>query len=201
MRTERNLKILAIVAITLAVGGLSVGFAAFSRTLEITNAAVNVDPASFGIEFTSLALTAEGDATGNEPALAPAATTVTGIQVGFSKPGDKVTYDFVVTNTGNLDAELKSFTDFTLPATIDAITCSVAGDETNVSAVNVCGNILYTFTYTDGSAFAVDDLLAGGTTANVRLTIEYDPTTPEGELPVAVVNITGITAALNYETN
>ena len=110
---ERGAKVIAIVALLIAVVGLTIGYAAYSTTLTIDGSA-NVDPASWDVHFAyksgnSLTATTTGNAVENTaPTLA--ATAISGFAVTLKAPGDSVTYDFSVKNGGTLDARLDTFT-------------------------------------------------------------------------------------------
>ena len=117
MEKERGAKVIAIVALLIAVVGLTVGYAAYSSTLTI-NGTANVDPASWDVHFgykTGTSLTAEkvGNAVETTaPTLAD--TTISGFDVTLKAPGDSVTYNFVIKNAGTLNAKLANFTMGTL---------------------------------------------------------------------------------------
>lgn len=119
MEKNRTSKIIAVVALVVAVLGLSLGFAAFSNTLTISSSAY-VSPSSenFKIGFSTSATSvgATGSLTGTPTGTASAGTatltgtTISGIQANLKAPGDTVTYTFYVHNTGEYDAYLNSIT-------------------------------------------------------------------------------------------
>lgn len=117
MEKERGAKVIAIVALLIAVVGLTVGYAAYSSTLTI-NGTANVDPASWKVNFdyktgTSLTGATKGHAAENTaPTLAD--TTISGFDVTLKAPGDSVTYNFLIKNSGTLNAKLANFTMGTL---------------------------------------------------------------------------------------
>ena len=51
MQKERGFRIIAVIALMVAVVGLTIGYAAYSSTLKITGAA-KVDPSSWNVKFT-----------------------------------------------------------------------------------------------------------------------------------------------------
>ena len=54
MERDRSAKIIAIVALCIAIVGLSIGFAAFSSNLTISSSAnVKPDPSSFDVNFST----------------------------------------------------------------------------------------------------------------------------------------------------
>ena len=126
MEKDRSSKIIAIVALVVAVVGLSLGFAAYSKELVIQpSATVKGDESQFNVQFSTQQSTAsEGQVA---PELSPeadsitgfqaeeanlAATTIDNIKATFVNGKEKqtVTYKFYVYNAGSLDAYLKSVT-------------------------------------------------------------------------------------------
>ena len=121
MERRRGSQVLAIVALLLAVGGLSLGFAAFSETLTIRSSAEVKPEDEFNVDFqntdgTTTALA--GVASGETGATAGSATydnatdnpTIGGLKANFTKPGQTVTYTFRVANVNKIKAYLKSVT-------------------------------------------------------------------------------------------
>ena len=118
MERDRNSKILAIIALTVAVIGLSIGFAAFSQTLTIQSSAdVKPDESEFtsNVKF----VTDEGEDSGTvdatpvgatAEAATLSATEIQNIKVHFTKPGQSATYSFKVKNASPYDAYLRSVT-------------------------------------------------------------------------------------------
>lgn len=117
MERNRGSQVLAIVALLLAVGGLSLGFAAFSQTLTIKSSA-EVNPVDkFNVEFfgdndaTSVAgVTSDSTVTGLKAATATINNnnhTITGLKATFTEPGQSVTYTFKARNTGEYIAYLR----------------------------------------------------------------------------------------------
>ena len=122
MEKDRSSKVIAVVALLVAVIGLSVGFASFSSTLTISSSA-NVTPNSdtFKVVFSSngTILTTEaviGDVTGTGASATNATInndtnpTISGLAANFTEPGQKVVYTFYAHNSGEYDAFLKSVT-------------------------------------------------------------------------------------------
>lgn len=150
MERERGFKIIAIIALVVAIAGLTIGYAAYTETLKIDGAA-NVDPSSWSIYFKT-----DGDfkgiTTGNatvnkEPTLE--STTISGFDVTLKAPGDSVTYTFDVKNAGNLSAKLKTFVEGTLSCT-PATGSTISSEDAN----NLCKELKYKLTYSDGRALS-----------------------------------------------
>ena len=105
MERDRSAKIIAIVALCVAIVGLSVGFAAFSNELTInSNATVSPNASDFDVNF-STSNTGGQDGTvsgvGTNSATAENATidnsnspTITSLKANFTEPGQKLTYSF-----------------------------------------------------------------------------------------------------------
>lgn len=171
MEKERGAKVIAVVALLIAVVGLTIGYAAYASTLTI-NGSANVDPASWDVHFAyktgdSLTATKTGSAVENTtPTLA--ATTISGFDVTLKAPGDSVTYDFSVKNGGTLDAKLDTFT-------LGTLTCAPNEGSTisQEDATRLCGELKYTLTYADGSAITTGTILEK-TTGSKDLTLKLE---------------------------
>lgn len=103
MEKERRIKILSIIALIVAILGLTVAFAALSETLTI-NGTASVDAASWDIHLQNLQ---EAKITGTAKELSKPVLTndsLTGINVSVMKPGDKITYNFEIINNGTITA-------------------------------------------------------------------------------------------------
>lgn len=123
MEKDRSSKVIAIVALVVAVLGLSLGFAAFSQQLTINpEATVKGDKSQFSVKFSTQEESAQDGQV--EPTLDPgtgeisdfkaeeatiAATTISNLKATFvnGKGTQKVTYSFNVYNDGALTAYLK----------------------------------------------------------------------------------------------
>lgn len=181
-------KIIAVIALVLAVVGLSIGFAALQTKLEINGTAEVTGGKTWDIKFvdSSLKVDKVGSAQSTDPTVS--ATTIKDYKVTLAKPGDKVSYYFQVTNAGDFDAKIGSV----VPG---APVCSTEA---------FCANVKYSFTYTDsntGTAGAVpsaDDTLAAGETKWMLITVEYVSTADSSTLPTETVTITGLNASINY---
>ena len=120
MEHSRKQKLLMIVALIVAIASLSIGFAAFSVTLNISSSA-SVTPSSdtFSVKFSILsAIAQEGDVTPEKSSNSLNATsgvidnsgmpTIKNLSVIFTEPGQYVDYYFFVVNSGKYDAFLNS---------------------------------------------------------------------------------------------
>ena len=103
MEKERRIKVLSIVALIVAVLGLTVAFAALSQTLTI-NGTASVEASSWDVHFANLS---EAKITGTAKELAKPTLTgdsLSNVNVSLMKPGDKITYNFEIINNGTITA-------------------------------------------------------------------------------------------------
>jgi len=104
---ERRVKLLSLVALIVAVLGLTVAFAALSQTLTI-NGSASVDAAEWDIHLENLRRTrVDGSAEViSEPVISSDGKSIKGLNVSLKKPGDYVRYDFNFVNAGTIDAKI-----------------------------------------------------------------------------------------------
>lgn len=171
MEKDRGAKIIVAIALVVAIVGLTIGYAAYSATLKI-NGTANVDPAKWDVHFAnktgdSLTATIEGKAV-ETTAPTLTATNISGFDVTLKAPGDTVTYNFLVKNTGTMDAILTSFS-------MGGITCAPTekSSTTQEDADKLCGELSYSLKYADGSAITTGATLAAGVTSDLVLKIEW----------------------------
>lgn len=115
MERDRGTKIVAIVALVIAVVGVSLGFASYSEFLNITSeATVSPDASTFNVKFsidadtiTPGSVTPTGSS-GENATLS--GTTISGLKANLTAPGEAVNYDFFVRNSGEYDAYLTAVT-------------------------------------------------------------------------------------------
>lgn len=190
MNKNRQTKIITIVALCIAIIGLSIAYAAMDELLKI-NGTATMKTGTWSVKFANLSeATITGDATVvTKPDLSD--TYIGDYKVELTKPGDAVTYTFDVTNTGSIDAILGTFTKAATPTCTGVSTTNATTD-----AATVCNNIKYTLTYTDTNEEVKEtDTLDSGATKNMTLKISYEG----NELPSDDVNITGLDITMIYE--
>ncbi|MCR4581213.1 MAG: DUF11 domain-containing protein [Bacilli bacterium] len=176
---KKMLQLFTVVALFIAVVGISVGFAAMSTSLEIAGTA-KVVPATWDIKFTANTFSANG--TGAYKTLTPTMTNTafTGYDVVVTKPGDKGTYTITVKNNGTIDAKVSTVS---------------LGDALNVTAASsedeaiIRANIDYTVTWADGSQITAGNELAAGESKDILITVQYDGDATQ--LPSGNATITG----------
>ena len=215
MEKNKSTKIISIIALIVAVIGLSLGFAAFSRVLTIqSSATVNPSSSDFVVKFsTSDSEQKDGQVTGSgNGATAEAATIsgtqITGLKAKFTKPGQSVTYSFYARNESDYNAYLKSINIANAGSGSTTISCSAISDASPTLVQAACKGIHVTVTVGEGSGkqgIATDNsndsidghLLAKKTGSEpVVVKIEYNGTdVADGDFNVTIGDIT-----LNYST-
>lgn len=182
MQKERGFRIIAVIALMVAVVGLTIGYAAYSSTLKITGAA-KVDPSSWNVKFAyktgdSLVAAKTGNAVVTTEATL-SETQVSGFNATLKAPGDSITYNFVVTNAGSLAAKLSTFT-------MGTLSCAPAdgSSATTEEVGNVCKELSYTLTgVTEG------ETLAANASSDLTLKLEWSKTgvaTASGPIAITV---------------
>lgn len=208
MERDRSAKIIAIVALCVAIVGLSIGFAAFSNNLTINpTATVSPNASDFDVNF-STSNTSEQDGTvsgvGTNSATAENATidnsnspTITGLKANFTEPGQKVTYSFYAHNAGKYVAYLNNVTyaNVNSKTATKVCTAGVGTDATMVEAA--CNGISVSVkvkndTYTGSMDRITNHLLGLDEYEEVVVTIEYasSASRADGDFEVAFGDIT-----------
>lgn len=148
-KRDRGFKVIAVIALLIAVVGLSIAYAGYTASLTINGngaTAATVDASTWKIIWTSLSGDADGDAElPDSDGLAIDTTTNTSISgaVGtLYNPGDTITYTWKAENKGTIDAEA-------VKIDLGNLTCAPAdgSDATTAQAAAVCDALVAT----DGS--------------------------------------------------
>lgn len=105
MEKERKIKTLSLVALIVAVLGLTVAFAALSQTLTI-NGTASVDAAQWDVHIEDLErIRVVGSAEVlSEPVIGNDGKSIKNLQVSLKKPNDSVKYSWKHVNSGTIDA-------------------------------------------------------------------------------------------------
>ena len=162
MEKERRVKALSIVALLIAVVGLTVAFAAMSRTLTI-NGTATMDTARWDIHFANITNNKVHAATVNSAQITGETTITYGVTL--TKPGDKAEIEFDVVNSGDIDAYIGGLEIFTL-------NCENETGDRNI----VCNNLEWSLKYKETgntNIVAVNDTLKSGQTRHMIYEIGY----------------------------
>ena len=183
MRSERRKKVMTLGILAVCVLTISIGFAAFSSTLNVkTSASINPDASKFGVIFSS-----DGNSTSTTQTVNPnsstygGAATITnginpvrsGLNAKFTNPGDSVTYTFYAKNTGEYLAYLNYIT------FIGNKTCTPATGTTQSLVDSACNGISMSVkvgndaAVTGSTSLITNHTLAAGTSEQVVVTISY----------------------------
>ena len=170
MRKDRKVQMLSIVALVLAITGMSLGFAAFSSTLSISSSAT-VTPNSddfkmvvYGLidneeanalllgetlDFSKWSLVEVPDINnyGSTAVIDNSNLTINNINVSFSKPGCNTAYIVAIKNEGMYDAYL----DLDKYKPIIASNCVSNGDATQSLVDDACIGISLTLSFYNSS--------------------------------------------------
>lgn len=174
IRNKKTIIIIVSVVIVLLLG-ISIAYAALSKTITVTTNNVIQSAMTWDIGFDSGTVT--GTAVVNNSgnvncgSATATATTISGISVTLSEVGDKCAYTFSVKNRGTIGGKISTIT-VTKPT---STTCTITG------STMVCGDITYKLhydTHTSSSLVAVGDVIAAmsgssPTAKTVVLTIEH----------------------------
>ena len=201
MKHNRRTKVIVIVALLVAVLGLSVGFAAYSKSLTIQNAQATVkgNSGNFNVVFSTVSgstgtgqVTATASSGVGSGSATLAATAITNLVATFNKAGD-IVYDFYVYNAGTLTAYLKN-------VTIDKPACT-SSNATQALVTAACADITVKVNvggqdYTATKAVTDKTGLAKTTGAAVKVTIKNSGThAVDGDFTAKIANI-----KLDYST-
>lgn len=207
MDRNRSTKVIAIVALCVAVFGLSVGFAAFSNDLTIkSEATVKPNASDFDVNFSS-SDTSETDGTVTATSTAgvtaqdatinnATAPTISGIKVEFTEPGQSAKYSFFAHNAGKYNAFLNNVT-FKNAKDANANIACVAAEGTNANMVaSACQGIsikvkVGTTTFVEPTPNITSHELPIDQYEPVEVTIEYKTgaTRADGDFQVNIGDI------------
>ena len=183
MESERKTKIITLSAVIVAVIGLTIAFAAMSRTLRI-NGSGTMDPANWDIYFENLSspvLAGEATTSGT-PNLATKGAEITNLNATLKQPNDSVTYTVDITNDGDVNAEISQIN---LPSL------------TNAQSQLFEFSATYTNEYEHGHTITVGDMLYAGETRNITIVFKYKDITDESLLPNSPEAI-NLSYSINY---
>lgn len=190
MRKEKNVQMLVIALLAVAIVAMSVGFAGYSQILTIgggaegTGATVNVKPTSWKIHFLESTYQ-EKTGTGY---VASTSHTVGETDVTFVanlvKPGDTFEFDINIKNDGSFDANLKNITMTSLTdAQKKYLSYTISYDGTD---------------YTQSTPSISNSTLNVGVTKKATVTVKYLQPASETDLPQEETPVS-LTASFGFE--
>lgn len=189
----RDLGILGTVsAIGLAVGVASVAWASFSSELKIKGTAT-VESTKWDVAYTNISNAITTGTTEEVTHPEMTATKVGDYEVIFKNPGDSISYEITVKNSGGFDAEVTS-------VNIPTPRCIGSGDNAINDAKNVCDNLSYTLKYknSENSVTVGDKLNKKGEEKTLILTLKYADIDNENLLPLSNVTIDNLDVVVTY---
>ena len=165
---RNNSKTIAVIALMVAIVGLSLGFAALNSTLTITSkATVTVPDAAWKVGLSNVnndiptdsptvtGSNSNGSLTLAANAMSIAQTTNANASLETNESGSSVTYDFFVVNKGDLDAYLNNIQ-------IGSLTCTRVSDSTTINSTDCAA--MFHATLTIGSSTNAITVDSNGTT-------------------------------------
>ncbi len=207
---KSNGKIVAVVALVIAVVSLSVGFAAFAATLTVSSSAnvTAVNDFTGNVNYTNgytVTCKYTGTETDAEGATVGTASgkTWTGISIPLSAEHKSVTCTAQVHNESTYTAYLKQI------SIANTLSCAATGSgdaaATNVStfcptvsATLAVGSDSATFTSTNSTAVNGTGSIATNGYATVTLTVSYTGTvTPDGDIGITIPTISHLYSTSN----
>lgn len=215
MEKNRNAQVIAIVALVVAVLGLSVGFASFSNVLNIQSSAnVKPDSSTLNVDFSSSidsvtvaeitpTATPNSIVTTNATIDNSADPTISNLSATFTEPGQSAVYKFYAYNAGELNAYLKSIVYANVAGSNATKVCTAKEGTTDALVQKACENILVKVKVGNeletatGKASITGHSLAKKTGEMITVTLEYaaGAEITDGDFSVAFGNIT-----LNYSS-
>ena len=215
MEKNRNAQVIAIVALVVAVLGLSVGFASFSNVLNIQSSAnVKPDSSTLNVDFSSSidsvtvaeitpTATPNSIVTTNATIDNSADPTISNLSATFTEPGQSAVYKFYAYNAGELNAYLKSIVYANVAGSNATKVCTAKEGTTDALVQKACENILVKVKVGNeletatGKASITGHSLAKKTGEMITVTLEYaaGAERTDGDFSVAFGNIT-----LNYSS-
>ena len=169
-KRDRGFKIIAVVALVVAVVGLSIAYAGYTSSLTVQGTATVAS--AWKIVWDDLDAgtpTGYAETTGKTLAIDSSKQAISGVLGTLKAPGDTITYTWNVENQGEIDATLAT-------VTLGGLTCAPAtgSDATQAQATAVCAKLSIAFTY-DGAALTASttgDLLKDAVKP-VTMTLTY----------------------------
>jgi len=177
MEKERKIKTLSLVALIVAVLGLTVAFAALSQTLTI-NGSASVNAAEWDIHFENVVTNGlNGAVINSEPVVT--GTSITGLNGTITKPNDQIELFFDIKNNGTINAKISSIEISklcTLQSSVESCDWNNDGTVTQEDIDKVNNNISFVIGYDDGDlmqALKENDTLEAGQIRKIQAYVSY----------------------------
>ncbi|MGM9879174.1 MAG: hypothetical protein ACI31R_04035 [Bacilli bacterium] len=153
MERRDKTKLIAVIALVVAIVGLSVGFAAFSNVLTIKSSATVNPTNTFSVVFSSsntaletnpVSAVTTGDVQSTTDATISngSSPTISNLSATFTEPGQKATYTFYAHNNGEYDAYLNSITYANLDGKTTNKVCTKGTNTTDSLVQTACNDIV-----------------------------------------------------------
>ena len=215
MEKNRSGQFIALLALIVAIVGVSVGFAAFSSALRIQSSAnVTPDQSTLNVDFSSSDTAVVTNAI--KPTTTPTTVVATdatidnsadpvirNLSATFKEPGQKAVYTFYAYNAGELEAFLKSIVYENVSSKNSNKVCTAGEGTTDALVQKACEGIsLKVKVGTDaetssGIASISNHSLGKAKSEEITVTLEYasDATRADGDFTVSFGDVT-----LNYSS-
>lgn len=215
MEKNRSGQFIALLALIVAIVGVSVGFAAFSSALRIQSSAnVTPDQSTLNVDFSSSDTAVETNAI--KPTTTPTTVVATdatidnsadpvirNLSATFKEPGQKAVYTFYAYNAGELEAFLKSIVYENVSSKNSNKVCTAGEGTTDALVQKACEGISLKVKVgteaetSSGIASISNHSLGKAKSEEITVTLEYasDATRADGDFTVSFGDVT-----LNYSS-
>ena len=215
MEKNRSGQFIALLALIVAIVGVSVGFAAFSSALSIQSSAnVTPDQNTLNVDFSSSATAVVTNDI--KPTTTPTTVVATdatidnsadpvirNLSATFKEPGQKAVYTFYAYNAGELEAFLKSIVYENVSSKNSNKVCTAGEGTTDALVQKACEGISLKVKVgteaetSSGIASISNHSLGKAKSEEITVTLEYasDATRADGDFTVSFGDVT-----LNYSS-
>lgn len=181
---KRSEKLVLFLILVIAILASSVTYAASSSYLE-TKGTARIENYKWNVHFDNLQNSKLiGEVIENKkPSFNEYKTIISGFDVTFKNPSDKVIYEFDIVNDGDFDAIVSSIV-------VTKPTC-LSKSKNELNEKEFCENLKYNLEYEDGTRLNINDSLDKKTTKKVKLILDYQKNQfPDDEIEMNDISIT-----------
>ncbi|MBQ6497601.1 MAG: hypothetical protein IJI58_02670 [Bacilli bacterium] len=170
---KKNKKRNVIIVLIVLLLAISIGYAVLQSTLNIQGTA-GIDSVSWDIHWNNVEITpgSVSTSTANKATIDSSLTTVN-YNITLEKPGDYYEFTVDAVNGGTLDAMIAS------------ITSKMNGE----TITTLPAYLIYTVTYSDGTALAENQKLGAGQSKKYKVRIEFKKNIENSQLPNGAQNL------------